>query len=512
MSRRRCRRSAGVAGQRGQPAAAATRSGATSRHSRWNGHASWRQGEHGIGTCSSAAGTARGRRRRRAARCRRRWRRPGCRRRRRGAGRRSCWSSATAARATSAVNTGRSTAGSARTSGCRHGPGRRTTSPTRPPPPRSRRPAPAGPPRRSPPRRRRTARPGSAATGTTPPGTSRANRRRRRCSETRGACGRHAPARPPPRTPPPAPAATASAPRRHADRLEQVQGPVDVVGRVRRRGHPVRGDGAGELPRVHHPRPDPGEQPEVRRRPRRLGERGEHQHHVVARRRRCRSSSSRSPRTPAAARGVGRRRELLPARRHGQHAVQLGDHRRDRRARRGGQQLDPRARSGRAQRPQRRGEQDDVADVVRAHHEDPPGRRQVDGAAAVRAGMAERAPIRAGAPGPPAPARLRATTARWTGRPPSPAARTRSPGSARTRRRPRRPRDRSASRPGPGLYWSGRPSKNAVAIPPGTSSVTPTWPASSVASARVIPTTPNFEAQYARGVGQGPQAQRRGDA
>ena len=34
-------------------------------------------------------------------------------------------------------------------------------------------------------------------------------------------------------------------------------------------------------------------------------------------------------------------------------------------------------------------------------------------------------------------------------------------------------------------------------MPPGTSSVTPTWPASSVASARVIPTTPNFEAQYA---------------
>ena len=34
-------------------------------------------------------------------------------------------------------------------------------------------------------------------------------------------------------------------------------------------------------------------------------------------------------------------------------------------------------------------------------------------------------------------------------------------------------------------------------MPPGTSRVTPTWPASSVASARVIPTTPNFDAQYA---------------
>jgi hypothetical protein len=34
-------------------------------------------------------------------------------------------------------------------------------------------------------------------------------------------------------------------------------------------------------------------------------------------------------------------------------------------------------------------------------------------------------------------------------------------------------------------------------MPPGTSSVTPTEPASSAASARVNPTTPNFAAQYA---------------
>ena len=50
---------------------------------------------------------------------------------------------------------------------------------------------------------------------------------------------------------------------------------------------------------------------------------------------------------------------------------------------------------------------------------------------------------------------------------------------------------------GPGRYCSVRPSKNRVRIPPGTSRVTPTRPASSVASARVKPTTPNFEAQYA---------------
>ncbi len=48
---------------------------------------------------------------------------------------------------------------------------------------------------------------------------------------------------------------------------------------------------------------------------------------------------------------------------------------------------------------------------------------------------------------------------------------------------------------GPGLYWSGRPSKKAVVIPPGTRSVTPTSPAVSAASARVKPTTPNFDAQ-----------------
>src|SRR4051794_18726694 len=48
---------------------------------------------------------------------------------------------------------------------------------------------------------------------------------------------------------------------------------------------------------------------------------------------------------------------------------------------------------------------------------------------------------------------------------------------------------------GPGLYFGSRSSKNAVCIPPGTSSVTPTRPAVSAASARVKPTTPNFEAQ-----------------
>src|SRR3954471_3438646 len=50
---------------------------------------------------------------------------------------------------------------------------------------------------------------------------------------------------------------------------------------------------------------------------------------------------------------------------------------------------------------------------------------------------------------------------------------------------------------GGGLYCSVRPSKNAVCMPPGISSVTPTRPAVSAASARVKPTTPNFEAQYA---------------
>ena len=65
-----------------------------------------------------------------------------------------------------------------------------------------------------------------------------------------------------------------------------------------------------------------------------------------------------------------------------------------------GQQLDPRLRGGRAQRTQGRGEQDDVADVVRADDEDAPGRGQVDGSAAVGAGMPERAhdPVRGGRP------------------------------------------------------------------------------------------------------------------
>src|SRR4051794_37737492 len=50
---------------------------------------------------------------------------------------------------------------------------------------------------------------------------------------------------------------------------------------------------------------------------------------------------------------------------------------------------------------------------------------------------------------------------------------------------------------GGGLYCSVRPSKNAVCMPPGMSSVTPTRPAVSAARARVKPTTPNLEAQYA---------------
>src|SRR4051794_19708106 len=50
---------------------------------------------------------------------------------------------------------------------------------------------------------------------------------------------------------------------------------------------------------------------------------------------------------------------------------------------------------------------------------------------------------------------------------------------------------------GPGLYCSGGPSKKCVVMPPGISSVTPTSPAVSAASARVKPTTPNFDAQYA---------------
>ena len=50
-------------------------------------------------------------------------------------------------------------------------------------------------------------------------------------------------------------------------------------------------------------------------------------------------------------------------------------------------------------------------------------------------------------------------------------------------------------RVGPGLYCSVRPSKKAVSMPPGMSRVTPTSPASSAASARVMPTTPNLDAQ-----------------
>src|SRR6266496_2069442 len=50
---------------------------------------------------------------------------------------------------------------------------------------------------------------------------------------------------------------------------------------------------------------------------------------------------------------------------------------------------------------------------------------------------------------------------------------------------------------GGGLYCSSRSSKNAVCMPPGTSMVTPTSPAASAASARLKPTTPNLEAQYA---------------
>jgi hypothetical protein len=46
-----------------------------------------------------------------------------------------------------------------------------------------------------------------------------------------------------------------------------------------------------------------------------------------------------------------------------------------------------------------------------------------------------------------------------------------------------------------GRYCSARPSKKPVRMPPGISSVTPTLPASSMASALVNPTTPNFDAQ-----------------
>src|SRR5206468_5560278 len=48
---------------------------------------------------------------------------------------------------------------------------------------------------------------------------------------------------------------------------------------------------------------------------------------------------------------------------------------------------------------------------------------------------------------------------------------------------------------GPGLYCSGRPSKNGVAMPPGTRRVTPTRPAVSAANASVKPTTPDLLAQ-----------------
>src|SRR5205085_12250309 len=49
--------------------------------------------------------------------------------------------------------------------------------------------------------------------------------------------------------------------------------------------------------------------------------------------------------------------------------------------------------------------------------------------------------------------------------------------------------------PAGGLYSAGRSSKKLVCMPPGTSNVTPTRPASSAASARVKPTTPNLLAQ-----------------
>jgi hypothetical protein len=54
---------------------------------------------------------------------------------------------------------------------------------------------------------------------------------------------------------------------------------------------------------------------------------------------------------------------------------------------------------------------------------------------------------------------------------------------------------------GAGLNSSGRPSKNDVCMPPGRSSVTPTRPSVSAASARVNPTTPNLLAQYAVAAG-----------
>jgi hypothetical protein len=51
------------------------------------------------------------------------------------------------------------------------------------------------------------------------------------------------------------------------------------------------------------------------------------------------------------------------------------------------------------------------------------------------------------------------------------------------------------------LKSSGRSSKNRVRMPPGTSMVTPTRSPSSLASARVKPTTPNLLAQYAVAAG-----------
>src|SRR3954447_3328352 len=140
------------------------------------------------------------------------------------------------------------------------------------------------------------------------------------------------------------------------------------------------------------------------------------------------------------------------------------EQRRERLEPRGREQQPPVVRERRREGAQRRHRGEEVAEPERAEHDEPAGHGQ-DGSVGT-AITSSRSSTSGG--------RLSANT--------TPAAI--SPGGA-------------SFASGGGLYCSVRPSKNAVCMPPGISSVTPTRPAVSAASARVKPTTPNFEAQYA---------------
>ena len=99
----------------------------------------------------------------------------------------------------------------------------------------------------------------------------------------------------------------------------------------------------------------------------------------------------------------------------------------------------------------------------------------------------------------------------WTGTRRARAPRSRGAGRGRRRRRRRRRRAGSAVASGGGRYCSGRPSKNGVCMPPGTSSVTPTVTGQLGRQRAREADHAELAGAVGGGVGQRAEAERRGD-